>query len=160
MEWVETTGKSVDEAVDAALDQLGVAEDDAEVEILEEPKPGLFGRMRGEARVRVRVRPTQPRPKEDRRERRRRPAGESSEEAAPADHPDGPRTASRRDGAESPRSRNGSGASRPREKGNNMDEPVPLTTQAQEAEEFLKGLVDRFGLDGGVTSEILDEDNF
>src|SRR5690606_40944820 len=72
MEWVETTGKTVDEAKDLALDQLGVDEHDAEFEVLEEPRPGLFGRMRGEARVRARVRPTQPRPKVDRRDRRAR----------------------------------------------------------------------------------------
>src|SRR5688500_6261883 len=72
MEWVETTGRTVDEALDAALDQLGVDEADAEYEVLEVPKVGLFGRTRGEARVRARVRPTKPRPKEDRRDRRRR----------------------------------------------------------------------------------------
>ena len=72
MEWVETTGRTVEEAKDAALDQLGVAEDDAEIVILEEPRPGLFGRVRGEARVRARVRPAPVRPKEDRRDRRRR----------------------------------------------------------------------------------------
>lgn len=71
MEWVETTAKTVDEAKDLALDRLGVDEQDAEFEVLEEPRPGLFGRMRGEARVRARVRPVQPRPKADRRERRR-----------------------------------------------------------------------------------------
>ncbi len=76
MEWVETTGRTVEEAKDAALDQLGVDEEDAEFEILEEPKLGLFGRLRAEARVRARVRPTTPRPKEDRGRRRRRPAGE------------------------------------------------------------------------------------
>ncbi|MGK2947514.1 MAG: RNA-binding cell elongation regulator Jag/EloR [Acidimicrobiales bacterium] len=70
MEWVETTGKTVEEAKDAALDQLGVDEQDAEFEVLEEPRTGLFGRTRGEARVRARVRPTQPRPKVERRERR------------------------------------------------------------------------------------------
>ena len=43
-------------ASQAALDQLGVAEDDAEFEIVDEPKAGLFGRTRGEARVRARVR--------------------------------------------------------------------------------------------------------
>jgi spoIIIJ-associated protein len=72
MEWVETTGRTIDEAKDHALDQLGVDEHDAEFEIVEEPRPGLFGRVRGEARVRARVRPTQPRPKVDRRDRRRR----------------------------------------------------------------------------------------
>jgi spoIIIJ-associated protein len=72
MEWVETTGRSIEEAKDAALDQLGVDENDAEFDILEEPKFGLFGRLRAEARVRARVRPTKPRAKEDRRDRRRR----------------------------------------------------------------------------------------
>jgi spoIIIJ-associated protein len=69
MEWVETTAKSVAEAQDRALDQLGVAADEAEFEIIEEPKSGLFGRMRGEARVRARVKPAEVRPKQDRRSR-------------------------------------------------------------------------------------------
>ncbi|HET7523029.1 MAG TPA: Jag N-terminal domain-containing protein, partial [Acidimicrobiales bacterium] len=72
MEWVETTGKTLEEAREAALDQLGVDEIDAEFEVLEQPKAGLFGRVRGEARVRARVKPTAPRAKEDRRDRRRR----------------------------------------------------------------------------------------
>src|SRR5205085_12558220 len=71
MEWVEVTGKTLDEAKEAALDQLGVDEQDAEFEVLEEPKSGLFGRLRSEARVRARVVPTAPRPKMERRERRR-----------------------------------------------------------------------------------------
>src|SRR3954447_15340287 len=75
MEWVETTGRTVEEAKDAALDQLGVDEHDAEFEIVEEPKVGLFGRLRNEARVRARVRPTTPRPKEERRGRRKRSDG-------------------------------------------------------------------------------------
>lgn len=71
MEWVVTTGRTVEEATEAALDQLGVDERDAEVEVVQEPQKGLFGRLRSEAQVRVRVRPTAPRPKVDRRERRR-----------------------------------------------------------------------------------------
>lgn len=71
MEWVTTTGRSLAEAKERALDQLGVAEDDAEFEIIDEPRPGLFGRVRGEAKVRARVRPTQARPKADRRDRRK-----------------------------------------------------------------------------------------
>ena len=75
MEWVETTAKTLDEAREAALDQLGVGLDDAEFDILEEPRPGLFGRMRGEARLRARVRPTQARPKQ---ERRRKPKADKA----------------------------------------------------------------------------------
>ncbi|MEY2436624.1 MAG: spoIIIJ-associated protein, partial [Acidimicrobiaceae bacterium] len=75
MEWVETTGRTVADAKEAALDQLGVDESDAEFEVLEEPRSGLFGRVRGEARVRARVRPTSPRPKVERRDRRKRREG-------------------------------------------------------------------------------------
>ena len=41
VEWVETTGKTVDEAKELALDQLGVDAKDAEFELVEEPKSGL-----------------------------------------------------------------------------------------------------------------------
>lgn len=71
MEWVVTSGRSVEEATEVALDQLGVDEQDAEVEVVQEAQKGLFGRLRSEAQVRARVRPTAPRPKVDRRERRR-----------------------------------------------------------------------------------------
>lgn len=71
MQWVETTGKSIEEAKGLALDQLGVAEEDTEFEVLEEPRSGLFGRVKGEARVRARVRPTAVRPKLERRDRKK-----------------------------------------------------------------------------------------
>jgi spoIIIJ-associated protein len=77
MEWVETTGKTIEEAKEAALDELGVDEHDAEFEVVAEPKLGLFGRLRSEGRIRARVRPTTPRAKEDRRDRRRRSRGVS-----------------------------------------------------------------------------------
>ncbi|HET6835722.1 MAG TPA: RNA-binding cell elongation regulator Jag/EloR [Acidimicrobiales bacterium] len=66
-----TTGRTVPEAVESALDKLGVDEQDAEIEVVQQPQKGLFGRLRAEAQVRARVRPTAPRPKVDRRDRRR-----------------------------------------------------------------------------------------
>jgi len=77
VEWVETTGKTVEEAKEAALDRLGVDEQDAEFEVIEEPRSGLFGRTRGVGRVRARVQPRAPRPKT---ERRRRTKGDRSEQ--------------------------------------------------------------------------------
>lgn len=71
MEWVETTAKTVDAAREVALDQLGVAADEAEIEIIEEPRAGLFGRTRGEARLRARIKPTPARAKPERRRRSR-----------------------------------------------------------------------------------------
>jgi spoIIIJ-associated protein len=80
VEWVETTGRTIEEAKDAALDQLGVDESEAEFEIVDEPRTGLFGRVRGEARIRARIRPARPRPKTERRDRGRRRDRPSSTE--------------------------------------------------------------------------------
>ena len=75
MQWVETTGRTIEDAKEAALDQLGIDESEAEFEVIEEPKTGLFGRPRGEARIRARVVPKAPRPKQERRPRRQRSGG-------------------------------------------------------------------------------------
>jgi len=58
MEWVETTGPTVAAALDAALDELGVDEDEVEYSVIEEPRSGLFGRIGAHpARIRARIRP-------------------------------------------------------------------------------------------------------
>lgn len=129
MEWVEITGKTIDEAKDLALDQLGVDVDEAEFEILDEPKAGLFGRVRGEARVRARVRPTAPRSKDGGRRPRTKRNGDGAEPVkVQVNDADGARAAGASDPAvasaiaeataagDSPRSgeRNGGGDSRSR----------------------------------------------
>ena len=53
MAFVEKTGKSVDEAVAAALAELKITADEAVIEVLEEGKKGFFGFGRKDARVRV-----------------------------------------------------------------------------------------------------------
>ncbi|MEO5678525.1 MAG: Jag N-terminal domain-containing protein, partial [Acidimicrobiales bacterium] len=83
MDWVEITARTVEEAREKALDLLGAAEDDTEVEVLAEPKMGLFGRVREEARVRARLLPALP-------GRKTRAAGDG--EAGPG----APRTSPRR----------------------------------------------------------------
>ena len=72
MEWIETTGATLDEAKERALDRLGVAEDELDVEVLVEASRSMFGLKKTEARLRARVRPTSPRPKVERRDRNRR----------------------------------------------------------------------------------------
>jgi spoIIIJ-associated protein len=144
MEWVETTGRTVEEAKDLALDQLGVHEEDAEFEIVDEPRPGLFGRMRGEARVRARVRPSRPRPKAERRERRSktRPAdaGQANDETSKPD----------RKGAVAVVD-------------DNQIEAVPVDLAARQAERdgavaFLEGLIEALGEKADVTVVPLGDD--
>ncbi len=53
MAGVEASGKTVDEAIDNALDELGAERADVTVEVLAEPKGGVLGIGHQEARVRV-----------------------------------------------------------------------------------------------------------
>jgi spoIIIJ-associated protein len=55
MREVERSAASVEEAVEAALEELGVSEQEARVEIVQEPQKGLLGFGSQEAIVRVRV---------------------------------------------------------------------------------------------------------
>jgi spoIIIJ-associated protein len=154
MEWVETTGRTIEEAKDAALDQLGVDEHDAEFEVLEEPKSGLFGRLRSEARVRARVRPTRPRPKDERRSRRKRPErGErqpARDTTTTAEAPRRERPPRERQRPARPRANDDEGAS--------MVEDVPMEQQAEVAREFLAGLVEQFGASASVDVRPIDDD--
>jgi spoIIIJ-associated protein len=90
VEWVEITSKTVQEATEQALDTLGVDEADAEIQVVEEPQPGLFGRSRGKARVRARVVPKQHPPKQERRERRRSRGGRARDDGPPPAGDDAP----------------------------------------------------------------------
>jgi spoIIIJ-associated protein len=212
VEWVEVTGRTVEEAKDAALDQLGVDESEAEFEVLAEPRAGLFGRLRSEARVRARVQPTAVRPKVDRGTRRRgrkdRPGPDDSapaegrastaaagdagrSEAGPAPAAPAPSApvapapaAGRRSAAAAGRgpgrgeadvaapAGNGGGRSsaaprparperRPKsavERGESVDQAPELEGDAAElGEEFLRGLVAAFGVEGTVARHELDE---
>ncbi|MEM7093524.1 MAG: RNA-binding cell elongation regulator Jag/EloR [Actinomycetota bacterium] len=67
MEWIVTTARTVEEAQIRALDLLGVDQDDAEIQVIEEGKTGLFGRTKSEARVRARIKPKAPPVKDERR---------------------------------------------------------------------------------------------
>ena len=53
MESVEVSAKSVDDAIDIALEELGLKRQQAQIEILSAGKPGLFGIGGEQARVRV-----------------------------------------------------------------------------------------------------------
>lgn len=145
MQWVETTGKTVEEATEAALAELGIAEADAEVVVVTEAKPGLFGRVRTEARVRARVRPTGP------------PAKDSRRRGRGSDRRSGGRGGSRR--------RNDSNgtqnsADKETQVDNDRDDEVevPLEDQGEAAVAFVKGVVASFGFEAEVAAQMVDED--
>lgn len=157
MEWVETTGRTIEEAKGLALDRLGVADEEAEFEILEEPKAGLFGRTRGEARVRARVKPRSPRSKVERRDRRRRDGDAPKSENGR--NQNGQRRQGSRSGERSPRQKETSAMTESNgghdggsERSNRpAADPVQVAT---EAEKFLVGLADAFGVQATASNSI------
>ena len=181
MEWVEITDKTVEAATVRALDQLGVVEAEAEIVVVEEPRTGLFGRVRGEARVRARIRPTGPRPKRTRRGRSGTGRGGSTRppEGAPNGRQGGATGthSSASGGSKGSRSR-----SRGRRGGSHGREAATATVAVKEATEspqredgamaegmtleeqgaigktFLEGLVAAFGLTATIEVRLLDEE--
>ena len=164
MEWVEITGRTVEEAKDAALDQLGVDTVDAEFEILEEPSRGLFGKTKGQARVRARNAPTQPRPKVERRDRRKKSSGTGGSRNK-AQRPDEPATdaapAAPASNGKRPNRRSSGPKAEPTEKENTTvteTVDVDLAEHSRIVTEFLDGLVDSFDLEGRVEAVSIDEE--
>jgi spoIIIJ-associated protein len=153
VEWVETTGRTLEEAKEAALDQLGVDERDAEFEVLAEPRRGLFGIGGTDARVRARVRPARPRAKDDRRRRRERGRGgrdggrdreRETRAAATADVPARataqPTTAAAVETIEHDDD----------DGGDDVEADLSVPEQAEVARTFVAGLVEAFGLRASV----------
>ena len=53
LKWIETTGRSEEDAISAALFQLGLDRDDVSVEVIERAKSGFLGFGSNPAKVRV-----------------------------------------------------------------------------------------------------------
>jgi spoIIIJ-associated protein len=160
MEWVETTGKTIEEATEQALDRLGVDVDEVDIEVLEEPKNGLFGKTRGEARIRARVKPAEVRPKVDRRRSRDRKAPRSGEAKVSADT-DNSRQDKSGSGDRSAGGRGRSGGRSqdrrpPREE--RSGDPVDPALVGEAAVSFMEGLTSAFGFEATVELQREDTD--
>lgn len=171
MEWVESIGDSIDLAKEHALDRLGVHEDDAEFDVLSDVKTGVFGRVKEPARVRARVRPQTPRTKENRKRRdrgnRRGRQGQGHRDrngSNRGNQDSGRRKQERSQNGKAKKSSAKKSASQPSknqradqkkqtpqkpkkkaETVNQDQEMMPLPQQADIAEEFVRGLAERFG---------------
>ncbi len=144
--------------------------------MIEEPRPGLFGRMRGEARLRARVRPAQVRPKQERRRKGRSdgvkaktentatklaerdeasdstPTASDSETLEPSTTSSGATPAARR--STTKRSKQNE-----EQKMSNEDRPESTVTPEEvgaAAVAFMDGLTAAFGVDGSSTLHVDD----
>lgn len=168
MEWVEVTGSTVEIAVEAALEELGIdSVENAEVEVLQEATGGFLGMGSRPAIVKV-VRA----PSRSKRGRRRggssgQPQQHTQNQQKKRQQKQGQQKESKKQAAKSgqrsqrrPAQQDGKGrAMENGEAGNKTErpEPAPIEEQAKVATAFLDGLLDAFGLEGETTSRIEDD---
>jgi spoIIIJ-associated protein len=111
MEWVVISAKTIEEALERALDQLGVDESELEYEVVDEGQKGLLGRFGAKpAQIRARVRPMSREKPDTRRRRGRRTNGRESTGDRPTERSaaNGGASESPRDGGDRGRSSSGS----------------------------------------------------
>lgn len=182
MEWIETTGKTVEEAKEHALRELGIDESELEYEVTQEPRGGLLGRISGaSAHVRARVRPiSREKPQRGRRrgggrgdrgkgrqkfrqdkDSRRGGGGKGGGKGRGkgsgkgGGKGGGERRSDQRGGGQQQRKKQGKPKAKQVEERSMSD--VPVEEQAEMAEEFAQGLVEAFGLEGSAEGRA-DED--
>ncbi len=133
-----------------ALEALGVHEDDADVEVVNEARVGLFNRVKERARVRARVRPATPRTKDDHRRHRGRSGNGGSQSSKPKSQkarsvkPTGSSVSTA--GGRANRSRKQGGGREAAQKSRDETmETMTLPEQADIAEAFVTGLAAGFG---------------
>ena len=88
MNRIEKTGRTVDDAVQAALKELGVSREDVLIEVLEEGKDALFGLIKRDAKVRVTVKEAEKAAAPDSFEEQLETVPETLEGPAPKEEPE------------------------------------------------------------------------
>lgn len=168
-EWVEVAAKTIEEATQEGLAALGLTNpDDAEIEIVQEPKAGFLGLGGQDARVIVRPKP---KPSRRRRSRGRRGrgktgSGEGSEDGS-ARSKEKPKASGKQQSGAGPERRQPRRERPPRTESaggstkamTEHDEgPGPdRDEQAGIVKEFLEGLLDALGLEGDVAVRVEDD---
>lgn len=154
---IEVKAKTVDLAVEAAMQELGVEErDELEVQVITEPVRGFLGMGGQDAVVRVKKRP-------GRKRRNRRRKGDKPEQNKNEQNRQQERSRSDKNGNRNQSQRSGKpksgGGNRSRTESRVSDERPSLTIeeQANVTREFLEGLVEAYGLEGSVSTRIEDE---
>jgi len=169
VEWVEVRGKSIDVAVAAAMNELGVSDRArVDVEVVQEPEKGFLGLGGRDAIVRVKPRLANRTPRGRRQGRDSRPGVRSAGGNREPGRGNRADTRSRNPRA-GQRSGDGNrparpGAERQTERGRRPEPRPPrpvgdvdANAQAPAVEAFLSGLVGAFGLEGAV-SVAVEED--
>lgn len=159
MEWVEVEAKTVDDAVEVAIAELGAASrEDVEVEVVQEPSSGFLGMGGKEAIVKVTKAPKK------RRRRRNRGRGNKTDNQKTSQNNKQGQSRSSKNGKQSQSRSSGkrqqekkvSDKNESKTQNDDRPEQAPIEEQAKVAADFISGLLDAFGLEGTVETRIDD----
>jgi spoIIIJ-associated protein len=155
---IEVRAKSVDLAVEAAMQELGVADrDQLSVEVIQEPERGFLGIGGQDAVVRVKRR------KGRRRRNERKKTGQGQVSSGGSKQRG---QASAKNGGGNQRGQRQQARDKGRDMSRNEEQREPkiddrpemtIEEQARIAGEFLEGLVSAFGLEGTVTTKVEED---
>lgn len=156
---IEVKAKTVDLAVEAAMQELGVEDrDEIDVQVMTEPVKGFLGMGGQDAVVRVKRRPAQRRRNRRRKnDRGSRRADEKKARNRQQTRSDGGKNGGTNQGGKGQKSKSGGKQKRTESKVSDDRPTLPIEEQAKLAREFLEGLVDVYGLEGSVSTRIEDE---
>ena len=169
-EWVEVAAKTIEEATQEGLTALGLTSaDEAEIEVVQEPKAGFLGIGGQDARVIIRPKP---KPSRRRRSRGRRGRGKDRSEEAPKERAASPKdkptssgkqtTGDRQDRRQprrerTPRTESAGGSTKPMTTEHDEAPGPDRDEQAGIVKGFLEGLLDSLGLEGDVAIRVEDD---
>jgi len=154
---IEVRARTVDLAVEAAMQELGVTDrEQLTVEVIQQPEKGFLGLGGQDAVVRVKRRKSRRRRNERKRESRGQGQDRGSKQQKAA-------TSAKNGGGNQRVQQSQSKGRHMSQQGDNRepkidDRPdITIEEQARIATQFLEGLVDAFGLEGTVTTKIEDD---
>lgn len=155
---IEVRAKTVDLAVEAAMQELGVEDrDQLAVEVIQQPEKGFLGIGGQDAVVRVKRRRSRRRRHERKKEARAQGPDRVSKQRARGSAKNGDRN---QRGQRSQPQNKGRHMSQQGDRGEPKVDDRPemsIEEQARIAAQFLEGLVDAFGLEGTVSTKIEDD---
>ena len=160
MEWVEVRGDDVAAAEELALDQLGVAREDAEFEVVTAPENKWLGLKKTEARVRARVKPAGPRSKENnkRGNNRKKPQNRRKQQQNKQNN-SSKTTKNQEKNTDNHKKNNGKNTNQKKVKAAKMEERelMPLAEQEQAVVEFLDGIIKGFDVEASSSTHLEEE---
>jgi len=143
VEWVEVRGPTVELAVQAAVEELGLTSpDQANVEVLQDAERGFLGLGRKDAVVRVQAKP--------KRRRRRTKNTKRGDQRVQKPEPKG-------EAGGRPKQKKKPQKEQKRQEPSGEEGKKVREEQAEVVGSFLRGLLEAFGLEGQVTTRVEDD---